>query len=210
MSLYDLELDERDDLKRMGQLVGVKKKRWESDRAYRKRIQKAVDGVHGYGERKPRIWDIQFVWNPWLSIGLNIAFRELRIDFHLPFVIIYAGNMRYSGGARLSNYGLRRLFGFDVVNKSDTKTFHDNVKLEGTKPIHRWDVQFFWSHSFSVGIHIDHEDPHVMIILPLGHTSFGKNSAKHGSGGWWSSRDFIKRMVRIIFPPNYRGPRDVY
>jgi len=61
-------------------------------------------------KRNRFVWDIQFVWNLWASIGIHIDHINLRIDFHLPFVVIFAGNMRCRGGARIDNRGIRKLF----------------------------------------------------------------------------------------------------
>jgi len=42
-------------------------------------------------------WDIQFTYNPWLSIGIHIDHKDPSITLHLPLIIIYFGRCKQPG-----------------------------------------------------------------------------------------------------------------
>lgn len=44
-----------------------------------------------------RAWDVQWCWNPWVSLGLHIDHRDPSITLHLPGVIISVGKLKQPG-----------------------------------------------------------------------------------------------------------------
>ncbi len=87
-----------------------KRRWWETDYFLRKRLSKVIRSFMENRGAREYLWDIQFVYNPWASFGIHIDHVNFRIDLHLPLVNIFAGNMMYREGARLSNFGLRKIF----------------------------------------------------------------------------------------------------
>ena len=44
-----------------------------------------------------RAWDIQFAWNPWLSMGFHLDHADPSLTIHLPGIIIYIGRCKQPG-----------------------------------------------------------------------------------------------------------------
>ena len=41
-----------------------------------------------------RAWDIQFAWNPWLSVGFHFDHTDPSLTLHLPLVIVVFGRCK--------------------------------------------------------------------------------------------------------------------
>ena len=44
-----------------------------------------------------RRWDIQFAFNPWLSLGVHVDHKDPSVTLHLPGLIVYAGKCKQPG-----------------------------------------------------------------------------------------------------------------
>jgi len=44
-----------------------------------------------------RKWDMQFTWNPWLSLGIHFDHTDPSVALHLPGVILYFGRCKQPG-----------------------------------------------------------------------------------------------------------------
>lgn len=52
-------------------------------------------------------WDIQFAWNPWLSIGVHIDHADPSVTIHLPGLIVYAGRCKQPGLRKPSTWEIQ-------------------------------------------------------------------------------------------------------
>ena len=47
-----------------------------------------------------RRWDVQWCWNPWLSIGFHFDHTDPSVTLHLPGVIVAVGRLKQPGFRR--------------------------------------------------------------------------------------------------------------
>ncbi len=50
-----------------------------------------------------RKWDVQWCWNPWLSVGFHFDHTDPGLTFHLPGVIISIGRLKQPGFRTVGN-----------------------------------------------------------------------------------------------------------
>ena len=50
-----------------------------------------------------RKWDIQWSWNPWLTLGFHFDHTDPSLTLHLPLLILSFGKCKWPG----FHYGLR-------------------------------------------------------------------------------------------------------
>ena len=52
-----------------------------------------------------RLWDVQWAWNPWFSLGVHFDHTDPSLTFHLPGVIVALGRLKQPG----FRHSLRRI-----------------------------------------------------------------------------------------------------
>ena len=55
------------------------------------------DAVTDFTKSRAPYWDIQWMGNPWLSLGVHVDHQRPFVILHLPGVMIGVGNLGYPG-----------------------------------------------------------------------------------------------------------------